>query len=190
MSDPVIQVTHPHRRPTFQELRRLVEHVKKHVLDEKQRWEDLLPLALIEQAEVEWLEDRRWGTACNELCRLYHQLIGDQLLESSQHHDRHIHSLRSARTQDEEDRLAISGLPISPQTLWVSADAKIDIDPEVEITVRIASPNSYILRTAYRPDWAMRDSRPDTIRRWIHRRFRFRTDETLLTCPGLERNDQ
>ncbi|HIK81481.1 MAG TPA: hypothetical protein EYF93_01090 [Planctomycetes bacterium] len=190
MSDPVIQVTHPHRRPTFQEWRRLVDHVKKHVLDERQRWEDLLPLPLIEQAEEEWLDEGRWGEACGELTHLYHQLIGDQLLASSQHHDHHIHTLRRAKTPDEEDRLTISGLPFSPQTLWISADAKIDKDREVEITVRIESPNSYILRTAYRPDWAMRNSRPDAIRRWIHRRFRFRSCETLLTCPGLERNDQ
>lgn len=190
MMDPVIQVTHPHLRPTFQQLQRLVDHVKKHVLDEKQRWEDLLPLPLIEQAEVEWLDEGRWGSACYELSRRYHQLIGDQLLESSQHHDRHIHSLRSGRCQDEDDRLSISGLPFSPQVLWIAADAKITYDRDVEITVRIKSTNSYLLRTAYRPDWAMRNPRPDVIRRWAHRRFRFRTGETRLTCPGLERNDQ
>jgi hypothetical protein len=190
MSDPVIQVTHPHRRPTFQELNRLVAHVKKHVLDERQRWEDLLPLPLIERAEEEWLDERRWGAACSELTQLYHQWIGDQLLASSQQQDLHIHTLRRARTPEEEDRLTISGLPFSPQTLWVSADTKIDSDPNVEITVRNGKRNSYILRTAYRPDWAMRNPRPDAIRRWIHRRFRFRSDENLLICPGLERNDK
>ncbi|MDC0346888.1 hypothetical protein OAN47_00565 [Planctomycetota bacterium] len=190
MSDSVIQITHPHRRPTFQELTRLVAHVKKHVLDQKQRWEDLFPLSLIEQAEVEWFEEKRWGPACSELTQLYHRMIGDQLLASSQHQDLHLHSLKHARTPDEEDRLSISGLPFRPQTLWTSADAKISSSTSGNSFVSNGNQHSYILRTAYRPSWALQNPRPDAIRRWVHRRFRFRADETLLICPELERNDK
>ena len=178
--------THPARRPQFMDLHRLNQHVKKHVLNDRdQDWEDLICINALSAADDEFeYSGNLHGSAVTHVRDLYHRTVSEALQESCHSETTHFHQIEEC-----EDfwTFVITTAPIAPKHLWVTAECSIRKTEAATAEAAVSHPRSrsYTLRTAYRPQraFAMSD---EEARRWATRRERF-NENPLVACCGVER---
>ncbi|MCL4201879.1 MAG: hypothetical protein KJ000_05250 [Pirellulaceae bacterium] len=138
---PIVEPTSPVR---FRNRERLMEHVVKHVLENRdERWQQLLDEDWLAKARVEY-RNGRTGKAVNRIARQYQTLVGDCLVSVCEQGRSHQHSCRYTLDFADRSRRAISQI--------------IDAWPDQEKFVIAASAfvkndqlTTYRLQTAFRP---------------------------------------
>jgi hypothetical protein len=138
---PIVEPTAPVR---FRSRERWMEHVVKHVLENRdERWQQLLDENLLADARVEYRNGCP-GKAMNGIARQYQTLVSDCLVALCEQGRSHQHSCRYTLDFSDRSRKAISQIIDAwpeQEKLLIAASAFVKDD---QVT-------AYRLQTAFRP---------------------------------------
>jgi hypothetical protein len=163
-------------------------HVIKHALSHHERWKHIFPAHLVEKArkEIKSSPDK-WGIACDELGKLYQEMVSKHLLITSHNPDTHDH-----HTREEENgqySLGLNSWPDPDSILYVAASIRLRESSRIQgyEPVRHMGHFTYVLKTAYRPpELVNSDKQEFRMRFWRERRKKKHPNNKYFSCRELK----
>lgn len=176
---------HPTSALQFRKSSLLRNHVIRHVLAQKERWNQVFEGRLISAATKEWESSQLWGKACQELATAYEARTSQFLLEASQSQKWHDHHIRE---ENGHFFLSINAWPTTNDPCYVVASVKLTEDSKKQafVPVRTQGRLTYVLKSAYRPSELVQSDR-QAFRTvfWRQRMKEFHSMNQPLPCPGI-----
>ena len=172
----------------FRNRKELRIHVRDHALSRDERWKQVFPALLVEKARMEINSSPdKWGIACDELGKLYEEMVSKHLLAASHNPDTHDH-----HTREEENgqySLGLNSWPAPDSILYVAASIRLTKSSGIQgyEPVRDRGLFTYVLKTAYRPPQLVNSDKQEfRMRFWRERRKKKHPNNKYFSCRELK----